>query len=290
MRFRIFRASYFSGLATAFGRQDIEIGVPGFDDDFIIQGSDEVRVRALLSDAALRVLLTAQPRISVRIDDDEGLFGPSYGPAVDVLTFTEGGVIRDVPRLRGLFSLFAALLQALQQGAQSLLGVPPAELPAAFLRALDTVAESLGGDAERVQDTVEARVPNPIGLTEDARCVVALPRLPALTSSFSFEAPLPAGAGRFTAEKRGALALGTVKTGDDVIDGALALRGSGVARPALMRPLRAMAATAPDVRVLETGMTVSAAELPADRAPVLLGAALDLWVELTRARAGEEAR
>ncbi|MBI1948888.1 MAG: hypothetical protein HYS27_24590 [Deltaproteobacteria bacterium] len=289
LRFRIFRASYFSALATAFGRQDLEIGVAGFDDDFVIQGSDEAHVRALLSDAGLRGLIAAQPRISVRIDDDEGLFGPSYGPAVDVLTFTESGIIRDVPRLRGLFSLFAALLQTLQQGAQSLLGVPPAELPAVFLRALDTVAESLGGGAERVRDSVEARVPNPVGLTEGARCVAEIPRLPALTTTFTFEAPLPAGSEGFTVEKRGALALGAVKTGDQVIDAALAVRGTGAVRPALLRPLRAMAAVGPDARVDDAGVTVSAKELPGDQAPVLLGAALDLWVELTRARAGEQA-
>lgn len=290
LRFRVFRASYFSGLATALGRQDIEIGVAGFDDDFVIQGSDEAKVRALLSDAGLRGLIAAQPRISVRIEDDEGLFGPSYGEAADVLTFTESGVIRDVPRLRGLFSLFAALLQALQHGSQSLLGVPPADMPAVFLRALDTVAESLGGDAERVKDTIEARIPNPVGITESARCVVGLPSLPALTSSFTFQAPLPPGADAFTVDKRGALALGALKTGDEVIDDALAIRGSGANRPALLRSLRAMAAVAPSVRVYGAGVTVTAEAMTADRAPSLLGAALDLWVELTRARAGEGER
>lgn len=290
LRFKIYRASIFSGLVKALGAQDIEIGVADFDRDYVIQGSDAEQVRQLLSDAALRALIAAQPRISVRIEDDEGLFGKSYGGAVDALSFTEPGVIRDVARLRGLFSLFAALLHALQQGEQSFLGVPPAELPAVFLRALDLVAESLGGDAERVQDTVEARIPNPIGITEGARCVVRLPMLPALSSSFWFEAPLPAGSEEFTVKKRGALALGAINTGDDVIDGALAIRGTGANRPTLLRPLRAMAASAPDVRVDADQLTVTAPELPAGHAPALLGAALDLWVELTRARAGEGER
>lgn len=290
LRFKIYRASIFSGLAQALGAQDIDIGVAHFDRDFVIQGSDAEQVRQLLSDAALRALIAAQPRISVCIDDDEGLFGRSYGDAVDALTFTEAGVIRDVARLRGLFSLFAALLHALQQGAQSLLGVPPAELPAVFLRALDLVAESLGGDAERVQDTVEARIPNPVGITEGARCVVQLPTLPELSSPFWFEAPLPAGREAFTVEKRGALALGAVRTGDDVIDVAFAVRGTGANRPALLRPLRAMAASTPEVKVDGAALTVAAPELSADQAPALLGAALDLWVELTRARAGEADR
>lgn len=288
--FRIHRASIFTGLAKALGKQDLEIGVADFDRDFVIQGSDEGRVRALLADPGLRALLNAQPRVMVHIVDNEGLFGQSYGESVDILEFVESGIVKDVGRLRALFSLFAALLGALNLRPRSFLEVPPAELPAVFLHALDTVAESLGGDAERVRDSVEARIPDPLGLTGGARCVIGLPSLPALTSSFSFDAPLPTGSELFTAEKRGALALGTLKTGDELVDDKLAVRGNGAHRPALLRPLRAMAEAQPSIAVETEALRVSAPALAADRAPALLGAALDLWQELTRARAGEAER
>lgn len=287
---RVHRASIFTNVAKALGKQDLDIGDETFDRDFVIQGNDEDRVRTVLADPALRAMFHAQPRIMVRIVDNEGLFGASYGESVDVLEFIEAGLIKDVERLKGLFALFAALLQALHSNAKGFLQVPPAELPAAFLAALDVVAESLGGDAERVQDTVEARIPNPLGLTGGARCVVALPTLPALTAAFSLEAPLPAGPDTFSVQERGALTFGAVKTGDPTIDERLAVRGTGANRPALLRALRAMAPMTPTVSVAEERLTVQAPALPADRAPALLGASLDLWQELTRVRAGEEDR
>lgn len=289
-QFCVHRASMFTGIAKALGKQDLEIGVPDFDRDFVIQGNDETRVRALLADPALRAMIAAQPRIKVQVADNEGLFGTSYGESVDILEFIEAGIIKDVQRLQGLFSLFAVLLRALNADKVSFLEVPPAELPAVFLAAIDAVAESLGGDAERVQDSVEARLPNPLGLAGGARCVVQIPRLPALASHFNFEAALPPGPEAFRAEKRGAIALGALKTGDEHIDDKLALRGTGFNRPAILRPLRAMADAQPTVVVEGEQLLVSAHELAADRAPALLGAALDLWQELTRMRAGEGER
>lgn len=286
-QFCLHRASVFTNLAKALGKQDLDIGVADFDRDFVIQGNDEARVRALLADPALRAMIAAQPRIKVQVVDNEGLFGASYGESVDILEFIEAGILKDVQRLKGLFSLFAVLLRALNADKASFLEVPPAELPAVFLAALDVVAESLGGDAERVQDSVEARLPNPLGLAGGARCVVQIPRLPSLASDFSFEGALPPGPEAFRADKRGALTLGALKTGDELIDDKLALRGAGFQRPALLRPLRAMAAVQPTVEVEGELLRVRAADLPADRAPALFGAALDLWAELTRVRAGE---
>ncbi len=290
MRFRIHRASIFTGLAKALGKQDIDIGVPDFDRDFVIQGNDEGRVRALLSDAALRALFAAQPRVMVQIVDNDGIFGTSCGEGVDILEFVEAGLIKDLPRLRGLFAIFPALLRALNHDPQSFLEVPPAELDAVFLRALDTVAESLGGGAERVHATVEARIPDPLGLVGEARAVLHVPTLPELRSSFSFAAPLPSSEDTFTVGRRGLLARGTTKTGDEVVDGALGIHGAAGARPAFVRALRAMAETGPRVSAGVEELTVALRALPADRAPMLFGAALDLWQEVVRARAGQEDR
>ena len=61
-RFTIYRKSIFSGIAKAFGMQDIEIGDSPFDDDFIIKGTDESQVRALLANPRLRELIAAAER------------------------------------------------------------------------------------------------------------------------------------------------------------------------------------------------------------------------------------
>src|SRR5205814_63468 len=53
-RFTIYRRGMFSDIAKWLGMQDIEIGDPAFDHDFIIKGPEPARVIALFSDAKLR--------------------------------------------------------------------------------------------------------------------------------------------------------------------------------------------------------------------------------------------
>ena len=112
-RFRIYRASMFSELGKRLGMQDIVIGDAAFDEAFIIQSNDESKVRALLADPQLRALIAAQPRIMLKVKDDEGRFGAPFPAGTDELKFTCGGVIKDVDRLRLLFDLFAATLTRL---------------------------------------------------------------------------------------------------------------------------------------------------------------------------------
>ena len=114
-RFNIYRRSVFSNIGKLFGMQDVEVGETAFDEDFIVQATDESRVRQLLSNGRLRELLAAQPSISFFVRDDEGWFGTKYPEGVDVLTFVVGGVIKDVERLKSLFDLFTVTLDELTQ-------------------------------------------------------------------------------------------------------------------------------------------------------------------------------
>lgn len=93
--------------------QDIEVGEFEFDEAFIIQGSDESRVRELFADSEVRALVQAQPTISLAVKDSEGWFGPSFPQDVDELLFQVLGIIKDVDRLKGPFDLFAAVLDRL---------------------------------------------------------------------------------------------------------------------------------------------------------------------------------
>jgi hypothetical protein len=115
-RFRIYRKGLFSGLGKALGMQDIEIGVSSqFDDDFIIQGNDEIKVRALFSSAEIRRLIQEQPQIRLELKDDEGIFRSRFPEGVDELHFQVVGVIRDVERLKKLFDLFAEVLEEMHR-------------------------------------------------------------------------------------------------------------------------------------------------------------------------------
>ena len=112
-RFTIYRKGFFSDMGKALGMQDIEVGDPAFDDAFIIKGTDEVKVVNLFADARIRQLIQGQPEIRLEVKDSEGWFGPAFPIDVDELHFQVVGIIKDVPRLKALFDLFAAVLDKL---------------------------------------------------------------------------------------------------------------------------------------------------------------------------------
>ena len=106
-RFRIYRKSIFTGIGKALGLvRDIEIGEEAFDRDFVIQGNSEEKVRAMLGRPRLRALIEAQPDICFEGKDDE-------------LYFLASGVIKDLEQLRGLYNLFAEVLDYLHSSPAS---------------------------------------------------------------------------------------------------------------------------------------------------------------------------
>lgn len=112
-RFKIYRKNIFSGIGKYFGMQDLEVGYPEFDNDFIIKGNDESKVRSLFMNDKIRALIQQQPSISLEVKDDEGWFGADFPEGVDELCFQVVGVITDVKRLKSLYELFAETLNHL---------------------------------------------------------------------------------------------------------------------------------------------------------------------------------
>lgn len=112
-RFKIYRKSMFSNLGKRFGMQDIDVGYPEFDREFIIQGSDAYKVQLLFGNSEIRRMIEAQPAINLEVKDDEGWFGTSFPEGVDELYFQVVGVIKDVERLKALYELFAETLNHL---------------------------------------------------------------------------------------------------------------------------------------------------------------------------------
>jgi hypothetical protein len=111
--FKIYRASIFTNLGKAFGMQDVTIGAADFDEAFVVQSNDETKVRRFLAKPKLRELLMAQPRISIRVKDDEGVFRKVFPDHVDELYFDVSGIVKDIECLENLFHLFAEMLDGL---------------------------------------------------------------------------------------------------------------------------------------------------------------------------------
>lgn len=112
-RFQVYREGLFSGLGRLFGMQDVQVGQPEFDRDFVIKGNSESKLRALFANARIRELIRCQPRISFSVRDDQGWFSSQFPEGVDELYFSCVGVIRDLERLKDLYDLFAETLEHL---------------------------------------------------------------------------------------------------------------------------------------------------------------------------------
>ena len=65
--FNISREGFFSSIGKFFGMQDIEIGDPFFDDQFVIKGNSPEKIKLLLPDDRIRELCQRLPRIHLWI-------------------------------------------------------------------------------------------------------------------------------------------------------------------------------------------------------------------------------
>ncbi|MFK7920831.1 MAG: DUF3137 domain-containing protein [Bacteroidia bacterium] len=111
--FRIYRRNPLSNLSKALGMQDIEIGFKQFDDDFIIQGNDEKKLRALFDNDWIRRFIAWQPRIMLWNQVDDEHYNKPFEEGVSELRFETEGIIAHKQQLKDLYELFAELLDHL---------------------------------------------------------------------------------------------------------------------------------------------------------------------------------
>jgi hypothetical protein len=112
-RFKIYRSGVFSDIAELFGFHDIEIGNKVFDNDFVIKANNEEKVRHLLDEPYLRAAIERQESFRLEVKNDEGIFGADFPEGVDELYFMIPGVVKDIEQLKGLFDIFAEVLDRL---------------------------------------------------------------------------------------------------------------------------------------------------------------------------------
>lgn len=120
-RFTVYRKGIFTELGKYLGMQDVEVGHPDFDRDFVIKGTDGAKLRQIFANARIRELITAQPHLHFEVKDGNGiferdLFAEKPPEDLDVLEFlvnSRHGKIEDKEPLRLLFDLFAETLDEL---------------------------------------------------------------------------------------------------------------------------------------------------------------------------------
>lgn len=113
-KFKIVRDHFGYRIGKMFGMQDIIVGSPQFDKDFIIQGNDEHKLKMMFANPEIRKLVSYQSRIHLELRPDAPLFTkPKFPPDVNELYFQAGTIIRHMDQLHDLFDLFAECLDHL---------------------------------------------------------------------------------------------------------------------------------------------------------------------------------
>jgi hypothetical protein len=84
-----------SNIRKAFGMQDVVVGFKQFDDDFIIQGNDERKLKALFHNDLIRRIISWQPHIQLWNEVDDSFSYDDWGQGVSELRFEVVGVIMD---------------------------------------------------------------------------------------------------------------------------------------------------------------------------------------------------
>ena len=111
--FRIYREHLGTRIGKIFGMEDIVVGFPEFDRDFVIQGSDERKVKMMFANPKIRELLSYQPSGRLELKRDAPLFSKRFPDGVNEVYFHCRGIIRDLDRLHDLYELFAETLDHL---------------------------------------------------------------------------------------------------------------------------------------------------------------------------------
>ncbi|MEM6347768.1 MAG: DUF3137 domain-containing protein [Bacteroidota bacterium] len=112
--FKIQRQHFGHRIGKVFKMQDIEVGYPEFDKDFIIQGSDERKLKMMFANPRIRELISFQPKITLQLRREASLFQkPKFPDDVNELYYQVGGILKDIDQLHDLFDLFAFTLDHL---------------------------------------------------------------------------------------------------------------------------------------------------------------------------------
>jgi len=95
-------------------QEDVIVGHPEFDHDFVIKGSDERKLKMMFANPKIRELISYQPKIRLELREEAPLFTkPKFPPNVNELYYSVTGIITDLEQLHDLFDLFTEALDHL---------------------------------------------------------------------------------------------------------------------------------------------------------------------------------
>ena len=112
--FKVFKQHVGHRIGKAFGMKDVIVGYPDFDRDFVIQGSDERKLRMMFENPYIREILSYEKHMVLELRREAPLFQkPRFPEDVNEVYFHTANVVKDLDHLHDLFDLFAHTLDHL---------------------------------------------------------------------------------------------------------------------------------------------------------------------------------
>ena len=127
-RFNIYQETVFSEIAARFSHERAEAGHEEIDKLFTIKTNNTDQLKQLFDSSRLRALLAGEPSVHLFVRESDGVFAEEFPQGVDELVLEVEGEIGDIDRLKGLYVLFATVLQRLCAIGSAYEGDPHVEL------------------------------------------------------------------------------------------------------------------------------------------------------------------
>lgn len=111
--YTVYSSTFVSEIGKLLGMQDVTIGEPLFDDQFIIKSNDENRAQSILGNEKITSSLMLFPKVQLRIKTENRFLGSFHPDAGNEVYFETERVISDTTRLESLYTMFEEVLYAL---------------------------------------------------------------------------------------------------------------------------------------------------------------------------------
>ena len=108
----IYKKTIFSNLAKSLGGQDIPIGEPDFDEEWIIKGSSEELVKNILKYGNISELIKNEEKLKIEIKRVEGKTNKKNQSTESQITFLVQDYMKNEERVVNLMRLIETLLDA----------------------------------------------------------------------------------------------------------------------------------------------------------------------------------
>jgi hypothetical protein len=106
IEFKLTRKNIFSGLGQVFGKPVIETYDYDFGDEFVLKGNDESVIKEIFQNDNLKAMIKFQKRLILKT----GPYKQKKSLTESEIYFQMTGVLKDIEKLKNLFSLFSELL------------------------------------------------------------------------------------------------------------------------------------------------------------------------------------